>query len=144
MQLSRIIPQLQSSLICEDVRREVNGKIMLLGVMNFLPVPQIPIGMRFCIFNQWTAGVGEFRECVRVLAPDQKTVLAKGELKFALEDPTRPASNLNVIGIKVEQAGLYHVEVMIDDVLKLRIPLPIVHIPPPNAPGAPTGGTATA
>ena len=33
MQASRILPDLQSSLVCEDIRQEANGNFILVGVM---------------------------------------------------------------------------------------------------------------
>ena len=130
MQPSRILPDLQCSLICEDVRRESNGKFILIGVINFIVVPQLPVGARLCIFNQWTAGFGQFKENVRIIAPDQTTVLAKSEVKFGLENPANHASNLNVFGLKMETPGTYFVEVLVDDVMKLRYPLPVAVVPP--------------
>jgi hypothetical protein len=125
MQPSRIIPELQCSVVCEDVRREANGKFMLIGVLNYILVPQLPVNGRVCIFNQWTAGIGQFREAVRIVAPDGSTVLAQGEVRFAVQDPAHYASNLSVFGLKLEQAGVYQVEVRVEDVLKLRYPLPV-------------------
>ena len=52
MQASRILPDLQCSLVCEDVRREANGKFILIGVVNFVVVQQLPVGARLCVFNQ--------------------------------------------------------------------------------------------
>ena len=135
MQPSRILPDLQCSLICEDVRREANGKFILIGVINFIVVPQLPVGARLCVFNQWTAGFGQFKENVRVIAPDQTTVLAKSEVKFGLENPAHHASNLNMFGLKLELPGTYFVEVLVDDVMKLRYPLPVAVVPPPAQPG---------
>lgn len=129
MQASRILPDLQCSLLCEDVRREANGKFILIGVVNFVVVPQLPIGARLCVFNQWTAGLGQFRENVRIIGPDQTTVLAKSEMKFGLEDPTHHASNMSVFGLRFEVPGTYFVEVSVDDVMKLRYPLPVAIVP---------------
>ena len=148
MNASRILPDLQCSLVCEDVRREVTGKFMLIGVVNYILTPQLPIQARLCVFNQWTAGLGEFRENVRILAPDQTTVLSKGEVKFALRDPAQCASNLNVFGLQFEKPGVYYVEVLVDDVMKLRFPFPVAIVqqqqqPPQTAspaPGQPPGG----
>jgi hypothetical protein len=39
--------------------------------------------------------------------------------------------------LKIETAGTYYVEVLVDDVMKLRYPLPVVVTPPPNQPGTP-------
>ncbi len=131
MQPTRILPDLQCSLLCEDIRQEVTGNFILLGVMNFVRVPHVPVSaQKICIFNRWTAGVGQFTESVRLLAPDQLTVLRKGEVKFALQEATHSATNVTVLGqIEFAVPGVYFVEVLVDDVMKLRYPLPIVLVP---------------
>ena len=136
MQATRILPDLQCSLLCEDIRQEASGNFILLGVLNFVRVPQLPVtAFKLCVFNRWTAGVGQFSESVRLLAPDQMTVLRKGEVKFALQDANHCATNVTVLGqVEFATPGVYFVEVLVDDVMKLRYPLPIVLVQPP--PGA--------
>src|SRR6185295_6961212 len=98
MNPTRILPDLQCSLLCEDIRQEATGNFILLGVMNFIRVPKLPItAMRLCVFNRWTAGVGQFTESVRLIAPDQTTVLRKGEVKFALQDAALNATNVTML-----------------------------------------------
>ena len=147
MEASRILPDLQCSVLCEEVRQEINGNFILLGILSFVRVPQLPItALRLCLFNRWTAGVGAFQEKVRLLAPDQETVMRQGEVRFALQDPTHNATNVTVLNqIKFEAAGVYYVEISVDEVLKLRFPLPIILAPPPPVnppqPGSePAGG----
>jgi hypothetical protein len=147
MQATRILPDLQSSLLCEDVRQEVSGNFILLGVINYIRVPQVPVmAFKLSVFNRWTAGVGQFTECVRLIAPDQTTVLRKGEVKFALPDANMHATNVTVLAqVEFKTAGTYYVEVMVDDVMKLRYPVPIVVVqPPPGSqpppPAAPAPG----
>jgi hypothetical protein len=71
MQATRILPDLQASLLCEEVRQEANGNFFLIGVVNFIRVPQLPIvAGRLCVFNRWTAGIGQFTESVRLIAPE--------------------------------------------------------------------------
>lgn len=146
MQAARILPDLQSSLLCEDVRQEVTGNFILLGVVNYLRVPQVPVtAFKLCVFNRWTAGVGQFTESVRMIAPDQTTVLRKGEVKFALPDANMHATNVTVFGqVEFKTAGTYFVEVMVDDVMKLRYPVPIILAPPPNAPPQPPAAAPAA
>lgn len=134
MQATRILPDLQCSLLCEEVRQEANGNLFLIGVINFLRVPQLPIvAGRLCVFNRWTAGLGQFTENIRLMAPDQTTVLRKAESKFELRDPALHATNVMIFGnVEIKTAGTYFVEVLVDDVMKLRYPLPVVHVPPPN------------
>ncbi len=141
MQPTRILPDLQCSLLCEEIRQEVTGNFILIGVLNFIRVPQLPVvAFRLSLFNRWTAGVGQFVETVRLVAPDQMTVLRKGEVKFVLQDPNLHATNVTLFGqVEFKVAGAYFVEVLVDDVMKLRYPVPVVVAPPPQppAPGQP-------
>jgi hypothetical protein len=138
MSPTRILPDLQCSLVCEEVRQEANGNLFLIGVLNFIRVPQIPITIgRVCIFNRWTAGIGQFNESVRLIAPDQTTIVSKAELKFELRDPAQAATGVMVFGnVKLDIAGTYFIEVLVDDVMKLRYPLPVIHTPQPTQPAA--------
>src|ERR1043166_340110 len=143
MNATRILPDLQCSLLCEEIRQEVTGNFMLIGVINFIRVPQVPVvALKLSLFNRWTAGVGQFTESVRLVAPDQVTQLRKGEVKFTLQDAALHATNVTVFGqVEFKTAGTYYMEVMVDDVMKLRYPVPVMVAPPqhqPPAPGTPT------
>src|SRR5438477_3033858 len=135
MQPSRILPDLQCSLLCEDVRQEVTGNFFLIGVVNFIRVPQLPItAHRLLFFNRWTAGVGEFLQSIRLIATDQVTEISKSETKFALAEPAAHAINVAVFGnVTFSIAGVYFVEVLVDGVMKIRFPLPVILVPPPGA-----------
>lgn len=139
MQPTRILPDLQCSLVCEEIRQEVTGSFFLIGVVNVIRVPQLPVtAMKLTVFNRWTAGIGQFTETVRFIAPDQTTVLRKGEVRFALQDPGSQATNFLVFGqVEFKTAGAYYVEVLVDDVMKLRYPVPVVVVPQPNQQPAP-------
>jgi len=134
MQASRILPDLQCSLLCEDIRQEASGNFILVGVINFLRAPQFPVmALKLNVFNRWTAGVGQFTESVRLIGPDQTTVLRKGEVKFALKDPSLQATNVTVFGqVEFKGPGNYFVEVLVDDVMKLRYNIPVIHAPQPQ------------
>ncbi len=134
MQPTRILPDLQCSLLCEEVRQEVTGNFFLIGVINFIRVPQVPVvALKLNLFNRWTAGVGQFLESVRLIAPDQSTVLRKGEVRFSLQDATLHATNVTVFAqVEFKVAGTYYVEVLVDDVMKLRYPVPLIVAPPPQ------------
>ena len=138
MQPTRILPDLQCSLMCEEIRREANGNPFLIGVISLIRVPQLPvIAFKLSWFNRWTAGVGQFVETSRFIAPDQTTILRKGEVKFVLKDAALHATNVTLFSqVEFKTAGTYYVEVLVDDVMKLRYPVPVLHVPPPNQPPA--------
>jgi hypothetical protein len=139
MNPTRILPDLQSSLICDDIRQEANGNFILLGVIAFIRVPQVPItAFKLCVFNRWTAGFGNFTELVRLIAPDQTTVIRESKVKFELRDAAHNATNLSVFGqVEFKAPGIYQIEVLVDDVMKIRYPLPVIVQPPPSQPGTP-------
>ncbi|HVV71077.1 MAG TPA: hypothetical protein VHI52_06185 [Verrucomicrobiae bacterium] len=145
MQATRILPDLQCSLLCEEIRQEVTGNFFLIGVINFIRVPQLPVvALKLSVFNRWTAGVGPFTETVRFIAPDQTTLLRKGEVKFALQDAGLHATNVTVFAqVEFKTPGTYFVEVLVDDVMKLRYPISVVVAPPPaqNQPPPPAPPT---
>ena len=136
---ARILPDLQCSLLCEEVRQEINGCFMLIGVIDVIRVPQLPVtAHKLAIFNRWTAGVGQFSESVRLLAPDQTTVVRKSEIRFGMKDPHINATTVTVLGnVEFTTPGAYFVEVLVDDVMKLRFSVPVIVVPPPNAGQAP-------
>ena len=138
---TRILPDLQFSVVCEDVRREVTGGFTLVGVLHILPVPQLPFPIfKMFVLNRWTAGVGQFTETVRLIAPDGTTVVRKSDVRFALKDPVHNATNMSFMGhLQLPVAGVYYIEVLVDDVMKLRYALPVVLVQQPGteAPPAP-------
>lgn len=140
MQPTRILPDLQASLLCEDVRQETSGNFILIGVIGVIRVPQVPItAFKLCIFNRWTAGIGVFTQNVRLIAPDGIAVLRQNPMRFGLKDASHHAVNVTVFTqLEFATAGVYHIEVVIDDVMKLRYPVPVILQPPPA--GAPNPG----
>jgi hypothetical protein len=64
---------------------------------------------------------------VRFVLPDQVTVLRKGEVKFNLQDAAFHATNVTVFGqVEFKVPGTYFIEVLVDDVMKLRYPVPVI------------------
>jgi len=146
MDATRILPDLQCSLLCEEIRQEANGNFFLIGVINFIRVPKLPVvALRLCVFNRWTAGVGQFVQSVRIIGPDQVTVLGKHDLRFALQDAGVSATNVTAFQqVEFKAAGAYYIEVLVDDVMKLRYPVPVLLAPPPASPQAAQPETPTA
>ncbi len=140
MQPTRILPDLQCSLLCEEVRQEINGNFILIGIFGYVQVPKLPItAFKLCVFDRWTAGVGLFTECVRLVGPDQTTVLRQSQVKFGLREASHNATNVTVFAqVEFTTPGVYFVEILVDDVMKLRFPLPVMIVQPP--PGSQPNG----
>lgn len=141
MQPTRILPDLQCSLLCEDVRQETSGNFIVVGIIGYVNVPQLPVtAFKLCIFNRWTAGIGQFTETVRLIGPDGTTSQRQSQVKFQLQDPSHNATNVSLFGqVKFETAGTYFIEVLVDDVMKLRFPIPVRVVTPPGQQPAPQG-----
>lgn len=130
-----IRPDLQSALLCEDVRQEIGGGQTLVGVLNVIPAPVVPIGLfKLCLWARWCGGIGVFEQRSRIVAPDESRVIAEAALKFELGDIEAHATNVHVFGgVQLPSHGVYHAEIRIDGELCMRFPIPVV--PVHQAPG---------
>ena len=65
--------------------------------------------------------------------------MRKSEVKFELKEPAMHSNNVTLFGqVEFKGAGAYYVEVLVDDVMKLRYPVPLILAPPaPNPSAAP-------
>jgi hypothetical protein len=130
METTVILPDLQSCVLCEDVRCEINGMQTLVGVINVIPAPSLPINcMRLCIWSRWCSGSGKFRQKSRIIGVDEQQVLAQAEVEFELKEMEGHATNVRYFGgVQFQQFGMHHVEIFLENELKLRFPLPVVRI----------------
>ncbi|MEM6820374.1 MAG: hypothetical protein AAF558_00335 [Verrucomicrobiota bacterium] len=122
-----MVPDLQCALICEDVRLEVAGGNTLVGVINTIPAPQLPIRlMKICVFTRWCSGEGSFDQTTRVLALDE-SVLSQTKTEFHLASEENHATNVAVFGgVEFTEEGAYPVEIYLNEELILRFPLQVV------------------
>ena len=122
----RIFPDLQTSLLCDDVRQERNGKFILIGIYDGIAVPGFPfVFQRICVVNRWCCGQGSFTQRSRVLKPDGNSVLVAGK-EVTVRLPGNEATATSVeffLNTRFETAGTYWVEVLLEGDLKLRYPL---------------------
>jgi hypothetical protein len=129
-----ISPDLQSSVLCEDVRCEFNGMQTLVGVLNIIPTPKLPVNcMRLCIWTRWCSGSGKFRQRSKIIGPDDTQIIAQAEVEFLLKEMEGHATNVHYFGgVQFQQFGLHHIEIYLDDELRLRFPLPVVEVKQPG------------
>ena len=130
-------PDLQMSVLCDDVRQERSGKFILIGLFDGIGLSAFPAQFpRICIVNRWCCGLGTFRERTRIIGPDNGVVVVEGqEIVVRLPDAESTVTNVEFfLNVKIEKEGVYWVEIMIEGDLKLRYPLRVnrVSAPPPH------------
>ena len=121
-----MIPDLQASLLCDDVRQERNGKFMLIGLFDGLALQQLPTRFpKICVVNRWCCGQGEFAQRTRLIGPDEKKVIMEGkDVPVKPTCPDNTATSVEVfMNVGFETAGTYWVEVLLDGQMRLRYPL---------------------
>lgn len=130
MEASLITPDIQASVLCEDVRQEISGSQTLVGVINAIPAPVVPIGVfKLCLWTRWCGGLGEFEQQSLILNCDDEKPLATATIKFQLPSLEAHATNVHVFGgVQFPCHGLHHVEIRLDNQLQLRFPLPVVPV----------------
>lgn len=133
-----MIPDLQASLLCDDVRQERNGKFMLIGIFDGLvQVVNQPVCPKICLVNRWCTGEGEYTQRSRIVAPDGVTVVGEGQpVPIKLSNDQQIATTVEVfINLAFPQTGTHWVEVHLDHQLRMRYPLHVRKVqPPPSGP----------
>lgn len=126
-----IPPDLQSVVLCEDVRTEVSGAQTLVGVISAIAAPQLPIGFfKLCVWSRWCGGIGRFRQESRFLDPEDRP-LAEAAIDFELREIESSATNVHIFGgVQVKEYGAHHVEISLSGDLRMRFAIPVVRIPP--------------
>jgi hypothetical protein len=130
MGADNLLPDIQASVLCEDVRQEVNGLHTLVGVINILPTPALPVGLlKLCLWTRWCGGLGKFRQTSRILGVEEVQIIAESYIDFELKEFDSTVTNVNVFaGVQFQQYGLHHVEILLDNELVLRYPVPVVKV----------------
>ena len=68
--------KLHYTIVCEDIRLEVNHKLSLMGILYVIHAPQFPVTMlKLVVLNHWS-GDGKFLSEVRILSPDRSQPIA--------------------------------------------------------------------
>ncbi len=125
-----ILPDLQAAILCEDVRSEMSGQQTLIGVIGVIPAPVLPVGFfKICLWTRWVGGTGEFSQRAMILSSDDDQPIAQSEMRFALPELNSHVTNVHMFGgVQFQKHGIYHIEIRLDDEVKLRIPLPVVPV----------------
>lgn len=136
MSNTTILPDLQGVLLCEDVRTEASGQQTLVGVMGVLPAVSLPVAfLKLCLWTRWCGGEGSFSQRALIFDSEEEQPLAEAKIDFTLTGMSAHATNVHFFGgVCFQRYGVYHIEIHLDDELKLRIPFPVVQVQlPPSA-----------
>lgn len=126
-----MIPDLQSSILCDDVRQERNGKFILIGLFDAIASPKLPVRYpRLFMVTRWCSGQGSFEQQTRILKPDLSTPLVEGKLiPVRLPGGESTATNVEVfVNVSFETAGTHWIEILLNGDLKVRYPLKVSEV----------------
>jgi hypothetical protein len=106
------------AIVCDDVRREDNGKLLFLGVYTpDMAVPQIPFAMPTLTFllNLEAERPGNFGFRMRVQHQDSGAILAEGMGMIPVGNPQQPVIiPVKLGGVVFNAQGLYSFSMEID------------------------------
>lgn len=126
-----MIPDLQSTLVCEDVRLEANGFNTLVGVISLIVVPMVPFRiMKLFVFSRWVNGEGEFSQKIRILTPTDEREISSNVTPFRMTGSDAHTTTVVFFGsLEFPEYGDYPIEIYLNDDLKLRFPMRVIPIP---------------
>ena len=125
-----IKPSLNFTIICDDVRQEMGGKLSLMGLFENIYAPKFPaVHPRIAILTEWSGGQGEFGIKMRILAPDGKTVIRETNSKMSLNGVNYKHRDVSLhLNVEFKTPGTYWVENYLDKELINSIPLNVVQV----------------
>lgn len=121
-------PHLNFTLLCDDIRQELGGKISLMGIFENIYATSFPaIHPRLAIMNEWADGLGEFEATLRILSPDRKTLLRESVTRLKLVDVRFRHRDISIhLNIEFREPGTYWIENYLDGILVNSIPLNVM------------------
>jgi hypothetical protein len=126
--------EIQAAVLC-DSATDYRGKLCILGTFDTIITPNLPSTHPHCsiairiVFRDLDEGTHKLK--VRLINEDGKNILPNIEPEMQVKLPENVyfySRNLifNLQQIRFEQAGLYSIDVLINDQIVSRIPLQVV------------------
>lgn len=121
----RILPDLQFTVLCDDVRREHNGKLLLIGLFETIGASRFPVQHpTLFVVNRWCNGVGEYRQNTVIRQPDNSILAEDAVTLIKLEDlKAKHTVIARFNNLRFSLAGEYAIEIRLDGEIKIRYPL---------------------
>lgn len=130
-----IKPNLQFSVVCDDVRREDNGKFMLLGIFETINAKEFPARHHtLFVANRWCKGEGDFTQKIRIVNSKNKAVVFQTEGQpFKLVDIDAHQTIVSRFNnLLFENPGKYWIEVFLNDELIINYPMMLRQVVQPE------------
>ncbi|MEJ2683092.1 MAG: hypothetical protein P8Z71_01680 [Candidatus Sulfobium sp.] len=126
----RIRPTVSFTIICDDVRQEMGGKISLMGLFENIYATKFPaIHPRLAVVTEWSEGKGEFEVRMRLIAPDRNTVLRETLSRMKLNGVNFRHRDVSVhLNIEFKEPGTYWIENLVDNELIYSMPIKVVQV----------------
>ena len=121
-----IKPNLQFSVVCDDVKREDNGKFLLLGLFEAISAKKFPATHpTLFIMDRWCKGEGKFSQKLRIVnSKDRAIVFQTDDQPFELSDIDAHHTLISKVNnIVFPSPGKYWVEILLGGDLVLNYPL---------------------
>ncbi|HTB22943.1 MAG TPA: hypothetical protein VK914_09570 [bacterium] len=127
-------PDLLFSVLCDEVRREDNGKLMLIGLFEILGGLDFPLAYPgMAVVNRWCNGEGEFKQRVRMVDSKNRVLVETSENVLRLADMRATFTAVTLLrNVVFPEPGHYSVEILLDGDLKQRFALGVAQIRPPE------------
>ena len=123
--MTTIEPDLVYTILCDEVRREDNGKWILLGVFDSIGAGEFPlVHPQCCVVNKWIGGAGAWMQQTRFVDQDDQIVTQSEALQFTLDGLNASFTAVQVFAnLHLQRAGSIWIEVYLNGELKQRYPL---------------------
>jgi hypothetical protein len=107
--------KLHYTIMCEDVRVEINHKLSLMGIFYAIQVPQLPVTLlKLVILYHWS-GEGQYLSEVRILTPDRTQPVAVSAPSSFQVPPDGYADNVTIFAnVTFPTSGSYVVQSLIN------------------------------
>jgi hypothetical protein len=121
-------PNLNFTLLCDDVRQETGGKISLMGIFENVYAARFPaVHPSLATVNEWSEGTGEFDVTLRILSPDRKTIIRETVRRLKLGDVRYKHRDISIhLNLEFKEPGTYWVENYLDGLLVNSVPLHVI------------------
>jgi hypothetical protein len=119
----KIKPNLQFSVLCDDVRREDNGKFILIGLFEAINAKKFPAThSTLFVATRWCKGEGTFTQKIRIVNPkDNSIIFQTDEQVFELADIDRHHTLISKFNnLLFPTPGKYWVEILLDGELVIN------------------------